>query len=94
MLDHLSISDTGDVVTVTWRDGLTSRFHAQWLRDNAPDAHTRDPGNGQKLITQLDLPEHCTLSHATVTPRGELEAHFLPESISATYRGDWLREHR
>src|SRR3546814_6341165 len=31
--------------------GSSLRFHAIWLRDNALDAATRSPENGQRLLT-------------------------------------------
>lgn len=44
------ILDDGAAIEVEL-DGISRRFHAIWLRDNAPDAATRSPGNGQRLIT-------------------------------------------
>ena len=37
------------------------RFHAIWLRDNALDETTRDPLNGQRLITLQDIPKNIRL---------------------------------
>ena len=49
-ISHVEIIDGGAALSLTL-DGRTSRFHALWLRDNALDAETRSPGNGQRLIT-------------------------------------------
>lgn len=43
-----------------------TRFHAIWLADNAQDSATRDPGNGQRLITMADLPANPRLTEAQV----------------------------
>ena len=51
-----AISSDNKSITLTWADGTRARFHAIWLRDNALDAKTRSPENGQRLITILDIP--------------------------------------
>ena len=53
------------------------RFHALWLRDNARDEKTRSPGNGQRLITILDIPAEtriaaCSPTHHSARPRTSL----------------------
>ena len=48
-------------------DGKPHRFHALWLRDNARDENTRSPGNGQRLITILDIPEDTRIAEATTS---------------------------
>ena len=50
-LSRAHILDGGNAVRLSWSDGCSARFHAIWLRDNALDEATRDPGNGQRLIT-------------------------------------------
>ena len=51
------ICEGGQVVAVTDHEqAQTARFHAIWLRDNAPDADTRSPSNGQRLIAIADIP--------------------------------------
>ena len=72
--------------------GETHRFHAMWLRDNAQDAATRSPGNGQKLITLLDLPEATRVSEARwVSER--LCVRFKPEGVEIGFQADWLLAH-
>ena len=44
--------------------GQTHRFHALWLRDNARDEATRAKGNGQRLITILDIPAATRIAEA------------------------------
>ena len=48
------VDDTGTFLTLS-AGGASQRFHAIWLRDNAQDAETRAPGNGQRLIALRDI---------------------------------------
>ncbi len=68
------------------------RFHAIWLRDNAPDDETRDPGNGQRLIALRDIPEGTTIS-AAGDDGDYVHVTFTPEGKSVTFEKDWLRAH-
>jgi len=86
--------DGGNAVELTWSDGTTARFHALWLRDNAPDPATRSAGNGQRLITVLDIPPETRLVAATVTAGGDLQGEFAPEGKSITFAAGWLRAQR
>jgi [2-(trimethylamino)ethyl]phosphonate dioxygenase len=65
------------------------RFHAVWLRDNALDAKSRDPGNGQRLITLADIPSDLAISHATVV-NDQVEVRFAPEDKTVHYPLGWL----
>ena len=47
---QLDILDDGAGISLTDDSGAQRRFHAIWLRDNARDAETRSPSNGQRLI--------------------------------------------
>jgi gamma-butyrobetaine dioxygenase len=86
-----SLESEGRVLTLS-HGGTRTRFHAVWLRDSSPDPSTRDPGNGQRLITMADLPEDARLTEARV--RGEaLEVRFAPEGLTARFPLPWLFEH-
>ena len=85
-------SDPGDMLSVRWPDGETHRFHAMWLRDNAPDPGTRDPGNGQRLITLAEIPVDTRIDAVSSGPDG-IEVLFAPEGKRITYPADWLRGH-
>jgi len=56
MVKTAHVSDDGSVLTLTRSNGAALRFHAIWLRDNARDAQTRAPGNGQRLIALATFP--------------------------------------
>jgi [2-(trimethylamino)ethyl]phosphonate dioxygenase len=66
------------------------RFHAIWLRDNALDPATRDPGNGQRLITLADIPKGLSLSDAQVTD-DNISCTFAPDGKVVEFPIDWLR---
>ena len=72
--------------------GAAHRFHAVWLRDNAQDAATRSPINGQRLITLLDIPAATRIADARWA--GErLHLRFEPEGVVIDYGADWLLAH-
>ena len=82
------ISNDGDVLSLTI-GGRTYRFHAIWLRDNALDPETRDPGNGQRLITLADFPGHTALA-AAEAGGDALSVTFAPEGKAAAFPTEWL----
>jgi [2-(trimethylamino)ethyl]phosphonate dioxygenase len=90
-LSKVETLEKGAAVRLTWLDGTSARFHAIWLRDNALDPETRSLGNGQRLITVLDIPRETTLSSASVSPNGELAVTFSPEGKSVTFPFAWLK---
>jgi len=60
------------------------RFHAIWLRDNALDPATRDPGNGQRLITLADIPADTRLSSAAISG-DQVVCTFAPEGKTVAF---------
>ena len=85
------IIGNGTAVAVTWPGG-SARFHAIWLRDNAQDAATRDPGNGQRLITLGDIPAETCIDAAGPSDNG-IEVTFAPDGITIPFDAAWLRAH-
>lgn len=92
MLTGAVIGDEGQVIELEWRDGSRARFHAMWLRDNALDDKTRSAGNGQRLITILDIPADTRIGAAMIKA-GALEVGFVPEGKTVTFPAAWLRDH-
>ena len=45
-MDQARIEENGQILVLAGPIQGRLRFHAVWLRDNAPDSETRDPGNG------------------------------------------------
>jgi len=70
-------------------DGKRHRFHALWLRDNAWDAATRSPGNGQRLITILDIPAETRIASVSAA-NGTVQVRFEPEGKDVAYDARWL----
>lgn len=93
MITDVTVDPSGEFLSLAFNEGETSRFHAVWLRDNAMDAKTRDPGNNQRLITLGDIPEDTHIETAGSDGR-RLTVRFGPEGKEAVYPADWLAEHR
>jgi gamma-butyrobetaine dioxygenase len=89
-IDDARVIEEGRAVELSI-GGRPSRFHAIWLRDNAQDAATRSPSNGQRLITLLDIPAETRVTRATVR-NGELALFFAPEQREVSFPGEWLIE--
>ncbi len=53
---------------------------------------TRSPGNGQRLITILDIPAETRIAAAQAGD-GSLTLRFEPEGKAVTYDGRWLARH-
>jgi [2-(trimethylamino)ethyl]phosphonate dioxygenase len=88
----IEILEEGRAVRVTWSDGHSARFHAVWLRDCALDPKTRSVGNGQRLISVLDIPSSTTIASASIAADGNLRITFAPEGHEAVFPVLWLRE--
>ena len=69
------------------------RFHAIWLRDNAQDAETRAPGNGQRLITLGDIPSDTKIASAVSVTDDKVRITFSPDGKTIDYEPDWLVAH-
>jgi gamma-butyrobetaine dioxygenase len=88
---HPELLENGRAVALTI-NGRRHRFHALWLRDNARDDQTRSPGNGQRLITILDLPAATRIAEAQARD-GTLTVRFEPEGRTINYDAAWLAAH-
>lgn len=87
-----SATTTPSIVSLEFLDGTKARFHAIWLRDNALDADTRAPGNGQRLITIGDISADISVQSVEVV-NGDLSVTFDPENKTVTFPAKWLAEH-
>ena len=85
----VNVDPSGNILTLETASG-THRFHAIWLRDNALDAGTRAPGNGQRLITLRDIPAVTRIMAAEVDANGAVQVQFAPENKTVTFDADWL----
>ena len=89
-MSDISLSPDGRVVVLSGLAPEPLRFHAMWLRDNAPDRQTRSPENGQKLITIGEIPANTTIVAATADG-ATLTVSFQPENRTIGYDLGWLR---
>jgi len=80
----------GHVLNVTFSDGRKHRFHAIWLRDNALDPETRDPGNRQRLIRVEDIPAGIHIASATGCGNGGVRVRFEPGGHETAFPAEWL----
>lgn len=87
-MTDVDIAPDGQYLTLSSPGGAT-RFHAIWLRDNAPDAQTRSPDNGQRLITLGDIPADTRIG-AAQRVGDRLRVTFLPENKAVDFAQDWL----
>jgi len=85
------ILDEGRAVEVAL-DGAARRFHALWLRDNAQDASTRSPSNGQRLITLQDIPADIRIESAGWAG-DRLHVTFAPGGLATAFDRAWLIAH-
>lgn len=88
---NATIHDAGATLRLHRPGHPDLRFHAIWLRDNALDPQTRDPGNGQRLITLADIPADTRLSGAVVNT-DRLTCVFAPEGKTVDFPVSWLVE--
>ena len=91
-MTHATLSPDGRILTLTTK-AQTARFHAIWLRDNAWDAGTRAPGNGQRLITLREIPAGIKMADAIVVG-DTINLTFLPENKTVSYDVKILLEQR
>lgn len=85
----IDLSEEGRVATLMLNSTAPVRFHAIWLRDNAWDAQTRAPGNGQRLIALRDIPNDIYIETARIDGN-TLNLTFQPENKTIGYDIDWL----
>jgi len=90
-MTNVSVHPSGEYLTLAI-SGASRRFHAIWLRDNAQDAATRSPTNGQRLIVLRDIPADTRISGARLVDQS-LEVTFAPEGKTITFDRTWLADH-
>ena len=88
------VDPTGQVVTLTPADGNRAavRFHAVWLRDNAPDPATKSAQNGQRLITLHDIPEDIAITGVTLEDE-QVKITFNDRDLVVGFDPSWLMAH-
>lgn len=95
MFNYVSaeLAANGSVLILKDEQGVMTRFHALWLRDNASDSETRSVVNGQRLITVSDIPAETVISSISLRDT-DLEVTFQPEDKTVYFDQGWLAENR
>lgn len=92
MITKVTVEQNGKVLVCQTDQQDRMRFHAIWLRDNAPDSATRSPQNGQRLITLADIPDDIAIQSAIVT-NGQVMIQFSDREKIVAYDPSWLAAH-
>lgn len=94
LVTDVEIEAGGRLARFRFSNGVVARFHAIWLRDNALDEKTRDPGNRQRLVTIEDIPRDTVLAEARSSNDGAVVLSFLPDGHETSFDAAWLLSHR
>jgi gamma-butyrobetaine dioxygenase len=89
---QVRLLNDGSAIAISGPQG-EMRFHAIWLRDNAWDEATRDPGNGQRLIALRDVPVDIRITGARIEGE-QVTLRFEPEQRDIVFDLKWLAAHR
>ncbi len=79
-----------DGVRVRWDDGLESRFHVFWLRENAADPETTHPVTREQQLQLLDIPASLQAAAVRIDDDGALQVAWSTGETSRYHPG-WLR---
>ena len=80
----------GRSVRVTWDDGLESRYHVFWLRENSPEADVTNQDSREQHLQLVDIPDDLKALAARAGAAGELCVEWSTGQTSRYHPG-WLR---
>tara|TARA_Y100000590_G_scaffold183449_1_gene209049 strand:- start:1205 stop:2344 length:1140 start_codon:yes stop_codon:yes gene_type:complete len=90
-LKSVEIIDSGKAILLNLKDGGKIRYHSSWLRDNSLDPETRNPNNGQKIISLNNLPKNISIDSVYFDKKKkQIAVKFLPEKKEIVFSLDWL----
>ena len=92
MITSVTVAEKGDILVCANGGGRDMRFHAVWLRDNAPDSGTRSPQNGQRLISITDIPDDLAIRSAELAD-GKVMVRFSDRDQDIAFEPGWLAAH-
>ncbi|WP_149285716.1 TauD/TfdA family dioxygenase [Halomonas binhaiensis] len=87
------VESTPRLVTVHWSDGVISRYHSIWLRENAADDTTVNPATRERILDLSTLPAWPEIAYAQIDTHGALCIDFMPEERRLRFHPGWLRAH-
>ncbi len=79
-------------ITIAWPDGMRSRFHNIWLRDNCRCAHCGTPETGRRRSRLSGMALDITAVDGAMSRDGTLSIRWSDDHRS-TFASDWLRAH-
>lgn len=85
--------DDGRIVRLRWSDGLTSRYYAIWLRDNATDPEILNPETREPWSDITAIPPDIRVQAARVDEAGYLELRWQPGGATSRFHPGWLYAH-
>ena len=78
---------------VRWANGLDSRFHAIWLRDNCACPDCTHPVTREQKIDLLDIDENIAANSVAVDATGGLVVTWNGDGHQSLYDPGWLFAH-
>lgn len=91
--DLEQVSFTPRVLTVSWSDGVESRYHSIWLRENAADETTVNTATRERILDLSTLSDWPEITGAEIDKTGSLCVNFAPEGLCLRFHPGWLRAH-
>ena len=79
-----------DELVIDWQDGKQSRLFSHWLRDHCQMPTSRNPNNGQRLFSVVDIPEETYIEKAYKDEKGNVCVLFQPENHLSVFSQNWL----
>ena len=79
-----------DELVIDWQDGKQSRLFSHWLRDHCQMPTSRNPNNGQRLFSVVDIPEETFIEKAYKDEKGNVCVLFHPENHLSVFTQNWL----
>ncbi|MEX0808578.1 MAG: TauD/TfdA family dioxygenase [Dongiaceae bacterium] len=80
------------LIRVVLQNGCALCFPAIWLRDNCPCPLCISPGNGQRLVDTIELPERPT-AERLLAAGDTLTIVWAPDAHESRYSAAWLAAH-
>jgi gamma-butyrobetaine hydroxylase len=74
---------------IEWEDTSESLLQAIWLRDHCQMPASRNPDNGQRLLSITDIPEDIAIEKVSLEDR-RLLVQFTPDGHRSEFDLDWL----
>lgn len=88
-LRHVEPDELG--VCAVWDDGVVTRHHALWLRENSPDDVTTHPVTREQALQLVAIPAELKVAAAAIDAGGGLEVTWTDGAAPSRFHPGWLR---